>query len=486
MQSLIIGSYDRQIIQSAQNAADQSSSQIYLVGGAVRSFMLNQAIDDYDFVCFGNTAATAAYLARQYNSRVIVLNDRSNVLRVPLPKGHADICGGQQDLLTDAQKRDFSLNALYVQLDTNGQPILSDPLNAQADLQNKILKAVSDDIFDEDPLRLLRAFRLSAEFNLCIDQCTLHLIEKNIKLLSKAAPERNHEEWSRICRTNSLRIIEQMAKAGMLTILFPLLKETIDITQSAEHYWPVFEHSVATICAIDYILGNTSWPYLPDNEQHIFMDQEIKNELTTQIVSLKTAAILHDIGKPACRTQDIDNNRIRFIGHPIAGEEICRQILSAMRFTKKESAQICALVRDHMRPTQLAPQGQMPSAKAVFRFFRDNPYAISALYLSLADHLATCGPHINIDEWKKHNDLVKFTILSARAQKKQLQESKPISGYEIINYLHLPPSPLIAFALAEAHASQAEGVERNEALRRAQAALNYQLRKMGLYNKKEE
>jgi len=485
MQSLIIGSYDKQIIQSAQLAASKSNSQIYLVGGAVRSFMLNQAIDDYDFVCFGNTAATAAHLAQQYNSRVIVLNDRSNVLRVPLPKGHADISSGRQDLLTDAKKRDFSLNAIYLQLDKDSRPMLSDPLNARADLQAKTLKAISDDIFDEDPLRLLRAFRLSAEFDLYIDKDTLRLIEKNIWLLSKAAPERSHEEWGRICRTNSFKIFEQMAKTGVLNVFFPLLKDAIDIKQSPEHYWPVFEHSIATGRAIDYILGNVHWPYLPDNEKNVFMDEKIKNELTTQIVALKTAAILHDIGKPTCRTQDIDSNRIRFSNHPLAGEKICRQMLPTMRFTKKESAQICALVRDHMRPTQLASQGQMPSVKAVFRFFRDNPYAISALYLSLADHLATCGPHINIEEWKQHNDLVKFIILSARTQEKQLQESRPISGYEIINYLHLPPSPLIAFALAEAHAAQAEGVERNEALRRAQAALKYQLRKMGLYNQKE-
>jgi len=485
MQSLIISPYDKQIIGSAQQAAAKNCSQIYLVGGAVRSFMLNQEVDDYDFVCFGNTAATAAHLARQYNSRVIVLNDRSNVLRVPLPKGHADIGSGEQDLLSDARKRDFSLNALYFQLNEDKQPILSDPLNAQADLQSKTLKAISNDIFSEDPLRLLRAFRLSAEFNLHIDYDTLCLIKKNIHLLNKAASERQHEEWSKICRSNSSKIIEQMADSGILAILFPALQATINVDQPSEHYWPVFEHSVATCCAIDYVLGNIFWPYLPSDENHLFIDKQIKDELTSQIVALKTASLLHDIGKPSCRTQDEEDRRIRFIGHPIAGENMCRNFLPIMRFTKKESAQICALVRDHMRPSQLASQGQMPSAKAVFRFFKDDPYAISALYLSLADHLATCGPNINLKEWQKHNELVKFIILLARAQEKQLRASKPISGYEIINYLHLPPSPWIAIALAEAHAAQAEGAERNEALRRAQTALNHYLRKMGLHKKED-
>ena len=485
MHDLHLNETDKELLSTIQEIGQQLNTEVFVVGGAVRCWLLDYPIDDVDLVCFGHTATLAAALARYFKSRVIVLNNYNGVLRIPIANGkYLDLCNGGTSLKEDAQKRDFSLNAIYLHLDSNGQVIITDPLAASEDLDNRRLKAISPQIFRQDPLRLVRAFRLSAEFNLQIEESTYNLIKENVFLLSLCAPERLHEEWVKICLHNSCHILPLMAQSGVLTELFPALKNCQNISQPPEHYWDVFEHSLACICAVDYLIGQSDWPYLNNQPNYVFSDPLVKEELQNSIIALKTAALLHDIGKPSCRTEEEDSKRIRFIGHPVESENMCRTFLPVMRFTKKESAQICALVRDHMRPTQLAPKGQVPSVKAVFRFFRDNPHAISVLYLSLADHLATCGPRLDLTEWQKHNETIKYVILSARAQEQQLKQSIPINGQEIISYLHLPPSPWIAFALNEAHAAQAEGTGRNEALRRAEMAYKHQLRALGLLKEK--
>ena len=462
------------LITTVSKEAKNLGSQTYVVGGAVRSWLLRQSPADIDVVCFGATSEVVSRVAKRLKSHLVVLDQNRQIFRVPLPGGQVlDITSGGASLEENASKRDFTMNALYVHLGRGNKVIIDDPLGGLSDLQNRKLRVISAQTFQSDPLRLLRAFRLCVEFDFEIYPSTLELIIDYAHLISLCAPERLHDEWARICRGRSSKVLPLMAQCGILTELFPMLKETQDFLQSPPHYWSVFEHSYRCVMAVDYLLGQGEWLDLDRVNDHPYLDEEVETILRSSAVALKTAALLHDIGKPSCCSREEEQSRTRFIGHPAKGEELCRAILPNLRFNKKEIAQICAMVRDHMRPSQLAAKGQVPTAKAVFRFFKDNPYATEILYLSLADHLATSGPNLDLAEWKAHNEMVRYVILLARSQQKRLIQSIPIKGNEIINHLHIPPSSDVALALREAHAAQAEGADRHEALRRAEMALKF-------------
>ena len=122
----------------------------------------------------------------------------------------------------------------------------------------------------------------------------------------------------------------------------------------------------------------------------------------TRLTMLKLAGLLHDIAKPATRTVE-SSGRIRFLGHHSEGAEVAQRILKRLRISGRGVELARLLVQNHLRPGQMAQQGELPTGKAVFRYFRDlGDAAIDTLYLNMADYLAARGPKLSRREWSKY------------------------------------------------------------------------------------
>jgi poly(A) polymerase len=180
---------------------------------------------------------------------------------------------------------------------------------------------------------------------------------------------------------------------------------------------------------------------------------------------LKLAALLHDIGKPLTKSIEADG-RTRFLGHALEGAAMATERLEVLRFSNKETKLIETEILHHLRPMQLSQEG-LPTKRAIYRYFRDTGDAgIDILFLSLADHLATRGPNLDMAGWREHTKLTEY-LLNQRLQEENITRPvKLVDGSDLINIFGLSPGPKIREILEAVREAQAAGEinSREEAL----------------------
>jgi len=243
--------------------------------------------------------------------------------------------------------------------------------------------------------------------------------------------------------------------------------------QPKEHFWNVFDHSIKTVVATDFLLKEGTWEYAGDEVLAVvpwpeLLAQHFALEVShgsTRGLLLKLAALLHDIAKPQTKTIDADG-RMRFLGHAKEGATATVNILERLRFSGKEVKLVEIMVQHHLRPMQMSNNG-LPTRRAIYRYFRDTGEAgIDILFLSLADHLATRGPHLDLTQWREHAQRVEY-VLSQRFQEEgMVTPPKLVDGHDLLNIFGLSPGPKVGELLEAVREAQASGelASRKEAL----------------------
>jgi poly(A) polymerase len=188
---------------------------------------------------------------------------------------------------------------------------------------------------------------------------------------------------------------------------------------------------------------------------------------------LKLAALFHDIAKPQTRTLD-DDGRARFLGHPQEGAATAAAILERLRFSNREIQLVELLVKYHLRPTQMSHEG-IPTHRAIYRYFRDTGEAgIDTMFLSLADHLATRGPDLDIGSWREHCGMTAYVLCQHQQEQPTTRPPRLIDGHDLINMFGMKPGPEIGNLLETLREAQAAGelATREEALSYAKRILD--------------
>ena len=341
-------------------------------------------------------------------------------------------------------------------------------------MDHGIIRIVTETAFKSDPVRLLRAVRLASELGFTIDRKAESEIPQSAHLIANVPGERVREEVLRLLiSSRSGQVFNYMDKLGLLTTLIPELSLLKGVTQPKEHHWDVFEHSINTVSAVDFILHQGVWdyrdehalsavPWTPSLAQ--YFDQPVSSSSTRRSL-LKLAALLHDIYKPQAKAFD-ENGRMRFLGHPEEGATLVERILERLRFSTKEVKMVSLMVKYHLRPTQMS-QDNLPTSRAIYRYFRDvGDVGIDTLYLSLADHLATRGPGLLMPQWEFHTQLVAYVLKEHFQREKVTLPVKLVDGNDLINVFGMKPSARIGKLLEEIREAQASGelTTREEAL----------------------
>ena len=337
-----------------------------------------------------------------------------------------------------------------------------------------MIRVVSETALQSDAVRLLRAVRLAAELGFSIDTQTKSLIRRYGQHLTGVAGERVREELLRLLAIPQAgQFLAYLNELDLLTVMIPELSQTKDVVQPKEHFWDVFVHSIKTVVATDFLLRQGSWedtsdavlavtPWSAALAQHF---ERKVNHGSTRRSLLKLAALLHDIAKPQAKTIEADG-RMRFLGHAKEGADMAVNILERLRFSGKEVKLVETMVWHHLRPMQMSNNG-FPTRRAIYRYFRDTGEAgIDILFLSLADHLATRGPYLDLAEWQEHARVVEY-VLSQRFQEEGVVAlPKLINGHALINIFGLSPGPKIGDLLELVREAQASGelTTREEAL----------------------
>lgn len=315
----------------------EAGFEAYLVGGCVRDLVLKREPKDWDITTnakpeeiqklfsetfYENGFGTVGVVTESEDPRLKVIEitpfreegKYSNVR-------HPDEIRWAKELADDLKRRDFTINALAY---NPKEKEVIDLHQGQEDLHRKLIKTVgvAEERFAEDALRMLRAIRLSAELDFALDRETAEGIVKNSALLSQISRERVRDELIRILESDRpMQALFIAQKLGLLKYIVPELEEGLGIAQNQAHSFEVFEHSLRTL----QHAADKKWP-----------------------LSVRLAALLHDVGKPASRRWSDEKNDWTFYGHDVIGARMTKKILSDLKFSREVIEEVTALVRWHM------------------------------------------------------------------------------------------------------------------------------------------
>lgn len=459
----------------------QQNSQAYFVGGFVRDWLLGRETADVDIAVAGDALKVAQKVATVLKGKYVVLDEANRVARVVVTeegeRWHLDFSSFPVRIEEDLARRDFTINAIAVEIDqwsqTVDDSILIDSYGGRGDLREGRIRAVSDDIFKADAVRLLRAARLAAELGFTIDSQTEALIRRHCQLIATVPGERVREELLRLLALPVAGdFMDYMDKLGLLTHIIPELTESKGVKQPKEHFWDVFDHSIETVRTVEYLLRERDWRYGKESLLAMAPWSEALREHFTQEVSkdsyrkmmLKLAGLLHDIAKPKTKTID-DKRKMHFLGHAKEGAAIASTVLERLRFSGKEVELVETLVYHHLRPVQMTSK-ELPTHRAIYRYFRDTEGAgIDILFLALADYLATHGPNLDLAEWRSHCQLIGY-ILGEYFREKVVPLPRLLNGHDLMKTFGLTPGKKIGRLLEAVREAQAAGeiATREEAL----------------------
>ena len=477
--------------RSLSGSVGSVAADVWLVGGAVRDVIVGRQIRDIDLAVAGDPAPIARAVADLLGGTPVYL-EPWNIVRVALPVTQdgekpffIDIAGFNGAFEDNLRSRDYTVDAMGLPIGSwdAGEPMdgIIDPLNGRADLARRTLRATGDGIYEDDPARMLRGVRLASQLALRIEPETAGLIRRNAPLIQRVSGERVRDEFMAILETKGARTqLEILDRLDLLCRVIPELEAARNCEQPrAHHYWDVWGHSLHCVeFAEEITAGNrnnaiyTLAPWTAAEDAHF---NELVGDGHRRRTMLKLAALLHDIAKPQTRGPDA-NGRIRFLGHSEQGAEIAQSRLGTLRMSRRVISLVSTMVLHHLRPSQLRHGDEMPSPRAIYRYYRDlGPAAVDTLYLAMADFLAARGPELSPERWANYARMV-ATVLEAGAEPPQREGGVRglINGNELMDALKIPPGPRVGELLESLREATATGeiTNREEALAFAAQLLN--------------
>jgi poly(A) polymerase len=320
----------RRIVRRLQAAGFQA----YWVGGCVRDFLLGREPLDFDIATSARPDEVEHLFRRTVpvgrKFGVMMVVEGGDPFQVATFRTEAGYQNGRHptevhfsDARADALRRDFTINALFY------DPIaeqLFDWVNGERDLRARQLRAIGTpaERFQEDHLRLLRAVRFAAQLNFQIDPETFTAVRENAAKIVTVSAERIRDELLKTFQPpHAARGLELLHESGLLRFVLPELVPTLDCEQSPDF------HPEGTVY------------------NHIRKMLELLPHPAP--AALPWCVLLHDIAKPQTAARDLETGRIHFYGHEKLGEQMARDILSRLRFPRKQTDEIAQCVLRHMQ-----------------------------------------------------------------------------------------------------------------------------------------
>ena len=448
--------------------------QAFFAGGCVRDLLLGLAPQDYDVA----TSATPDHITALFPKTFSVGAHFGVVLVCTSQPDEQDIAtevatfrsdgaysdGRRPDAVRfstdpreDVLRRDFTINGLLldpIQFDTTGDAASAtiDFVHGRDDLAARTIRAIGDPAlrFAEDKLRMLRSVRFAARLGFQIDPATAAAIRSHAAEIAQVSAERIRGELTRILTEGGARRgFELLFDLGLLTHVLPEVARLRGVAQPPQFHpeGDVWTHTMLMLeklCSAE-TLGVPHSCAASSRKGGMQAFEEPPSPATPISATLAWAALLHDIGKPATyqpADPAIPNSRIRFNGHVEAGVRITETILARLRFSGDDSAQILALVRNHMRFCDVLGMKQ----STLKRFLR-----LPHFHEHLALH--------RLDGLSAHGDLTCYNFARAQFEAEPAPNLRPaplLTGSDLIAAGY-SPSPQFKPMLALAEDAQLEG-----------------------------
>ena len=447
---------------------------LYLVGGTVRDLQMKRECKDVDIACLnaGNIAKT---FADRFNLAYVPMETKPDepcyrIVERGCPQNFLDIAELRgRNITEDLMRRDFTVNAMGMKILPGGNTgKLIDPLNGMEDIQKKIIRKVSDTGMPSDPLRILRAFRFTAQLDFTMDPATREHCKRFSPLLAGVARERILSELIQILDVPQCsQTFRQLGDFEILDKIIPQIPSMKACKQDAFHHLNVFDHSLLVLEKCEYILNNLDTIF---EEFSPLITENLSADNRRPI--LKLAALLHDVGKPVTRRYDAKKERITFYRHDKEGAKIVGRIGAELKMSIRDRKYLGRLVAEHRHVRDLDKNNVKRTT--LMRWLRSvNEDSIPAIILSMADSEAKLGPLSNARtrqaffRWAR--ELVKSYYSHFRHK---LDEPPLLTGHDLIS-LGVVPGPELGSVLKRIREAQDAGsiADKEEAVALAQELL---------------
>jgi len=327
---------------------EHAGFEAFIVGGCLRDLILGKLPSDYDVATSANPDEIQdvfkdlkmILVGKQFGT-IVVVHQEGNI-EVTTYRTEGEYKDGRRpsnvtfttNIYEDLSRRDLTINSIAY----NKKNGIVDPFNGMQDIKNGIIRAVGNpyDRFNEDHLRIIRSVRFSTQLNFRIEKETYNACKELSSKIDSVSYERIRDELFKILLSdipsNGIRIMERL---GLLEVIIPELLFTIDFNQqNPNHDRTVFEH---ILCVLDN---------------------------TPPVLTIRVAALLHDIAKPI--TFSIDEKGIgHFYGHDKKGAELSREILTRLRCSREFTNRVIILVSEHMHHASIKEKGIKRQLKRV-------------------------------------------------------------------------------------------------------------------------
>ncbi len=419
------------VVATLGEAFARAGFELAVVGGPVRDALLGRETNDLDFTTNARPddilrvvtpLATAHWdIGRAFGT----IGAKVRGEQVEITTYRADSYDGVtrkptvefgDTLEQDLARRDFTVNAMALRIPG---PALVDPTGGVEDLVARVLRTPADPAvsFGDDPLRMLRAARFASQLGFDVAPETLSAIAELRETLRIVSPERIQGELVKLLQTEAPdRGIRSLVDTGLMEQFLPEVPALRLEVDEHHHHKDVYEHSLTVL------------------RQAIDLEHE-RHPGAAPDVTLRLAALLHDIGKPATRKLE-PGGGVSFHHHDVKGARLARKRLQALRFDGDTTTAVCQLIEQHLRFFGYAEGAWTDSA--VRRYVRDAGDQLERLHiLTRAD--VTTRNRRKAGRLKSAYDDIERRIAEL-AEQEELQAMRPeLDGNRIQEVLGIGP-----------------------------------------------
>lgn len=425
----------------------------YLVGGFIRDSIMEIKSLDRDIIVENtDVEKLARQIADELEAYFVPLDTENKIYRIVLKDklnyiDLAAIIG--KNIEQDILRRDLTLNAIAFNLQKSE---FFDPANGIKDIENKVIRGISEQNFTDDPLRLLRIYRFHSKLGFKIDENLKKITKKFASKIELPAKERINTELVKLFEGKYADVaLKEMNETGLLDYIFPIMKDVKKIPPNSHHHLDLFNHSIETVKQVQ-----KEYETAPiEAKKHLELNL-LGNH--SQLAFLKIAAFLHDIGKPSTWTIEEETKKHRFFKHDDIGSKLVLTILKDLKFSKKQISYIQKMIKYHIYPSAVVCQ-EPSSDKAQMKFFRKmEDYVIDVIMLARADRLSAQGPDITKEITLKNlNGLANLMKKYFEIKENLKPLEKLIDGTEIMEILNIQASKRLGNIIKSLKGSQLSG-----------------------------